>query len=867
MSIMSKRAPSDTGSIRISILFKCLVILSAATFSVATVLTLMADRIVTDVSRSGMEFLARDVTELKAIELEGAVRFGKTDIVLGKIQELLDSHSTKISAIVVLNAATEVMARVGASEGTQLITLAETSKLTAALETTGDGLWVAVPIGVSGEGTAAGALAIAWSDVAAMAVLREARMRSLTIGAGVFFVILIAAGVFFRFSLAAPLSRVAQRTAEMTQGDLTSEIKGQKRRDEIGLLSREMDALRAQLHEAEKVTQDALFKSAGFQGSSTALTMTDTDFVLTHSNAAFGTFLDNSAKVMLKTPSDRAPDLLGHPLNTTMNDNGAIASMVAQGSFPVLRDLRLGDQIIALKINQVTNDADATIGYIFEWEDITVAGTNKAVIAALEADQIRADFDENGHLKSVNAQMGERFPTLLAPPANIALDGLVQPTSPGISLEDAGAGKAVFDKLKISHAGVERIVSGSITPILDRDGRITGYVLLGKDITDAEFAKNEALEIAAALEDAQRRVVDNLSAALTALSQGDLSVRLDTPFTESYETLRSHFNESVHALDDALSLVLDNSGAILGEAGNISTAADDLSRRTEQQAATLEEFAAALTEITASVASAAEGANKASNVVTDARKNAEASGSVVREAVDAMGEIANSSEQISRIISVIDDIAFQTNLLALNAGVEAARAGDAGRGFAVVASEVRALAQRSSEAAPEINTLISTSGNQVKRGVSLVDKAGDALNEIVTSVGDIEEHVTGIAASAREQSTGLEEINTAISQLDQVTQQNVAMFEETTAATHTLTAEANALVTTTARFRTTSNNTAPARASGTDRKRAEPMPSPSGSQNRDSTAFKPKNVPSRPSNIGVTDGALAVADEDDWEDF
>jgi methyl-accepting chemotaxis protein len=284
----------------------------------------------------------------------------------------------------------------------------------------------------------------------------------------------------------------------------------------------------------------------------------------------------------------------------------------------------------------------------------------------------------------------------------------------------------------------------------------------------------------------------------------------------------------------------------------------------------LEQFAAALTQITASVASAADGASKASEVVTEARKNAEASGTVVREAVDAMGEIASSSEQISRIISVIDDIAFQTNLLALNAGVEAARASDAGRGFAVVASEVRALAQRSSEAAREINTLISTSGNQVKRGVSLVDKAGTALNEIVSSVGDIEDHVTGIAASAREQSTGLEEINTAISQLDQVTQQDVAMFEETTAATHTLTAEANALVSTTGKFRITGGTAAPAQRSSpapepAQRVRANPARPQSQSEIREDTMVK---APSRTPQPGsVTDGALAIADDDDWEDF
>jgi methyl-accepting chemotaxis protein len=190
--------------------------------------------------------------------------------------------------------------------------------------------------------------------------------------------------------------------------------------------------------------------------------------------------------------------------------------------------------------------------------------------------------------------------------------------------------------------------------------------------------------------------------------------------------------------------------------------------------------------MTGSVKAAAEGARGVESAISDARNEAEVNREVVENAVSAMTEIEESSNQISQIIGVIDDIAFQTNLLALNAGVEAARAGEAGRGFAVVASEVRALAQRSSEAATEIKTLISNSSSQVERGVDLVGKAGQALQAIVGQVGHISGLVSGIAEGASEQSTGLNEINLGVAQLDQVTQQNAAMVEQATAASQLL---------------------------------------------------------------------------------
>ncbi|MDO8321650.1 MAG: methyl-accepting chemotaxis protein [Phenylobacterium sp.] len=355
--------------------------------------------------------------------------------------------------------------------------------------------------------------------------------------------------------------------------------------------------------------------------------------------------------------------------------------------------------------------------------------------------------------------------------------------------------------------------ASNISSMFARSGASLGQAAAARSEAEAAMRAAEgarASESAAAqareslqstVENESTLVVDGLARGLKQLSDGDLTARLQQAFPPKYETLRTDFNGAAERLEQTLAGIVQSARTIRSGASEIASAADDLSRRTEQQAAGLEETAAALDEITATVRKTATGAKAAADVVLAARGDAQTSGHVVQQAVSAMSEIEKSAQEISQIIGVIDEIAFQTNLLALNAGVEAARAGEAGRGFAVVASEVRALAQRSAEAAREIKGLISASSQQVGSGVHLVGQTGEALQRIVGRVSEIDTLVGEIAASAQEQSIGLAQVNTAVNEMDRVTQQNAAMVEQSTAASHGLANEAQTLAQSAAKFR------------------------------------------------------------------
>lgn len=430
----------------------------------------------------------------------------------------------------------------------------------------------------------------------------------------------------------------------------------------------------------------------------------------------------------------------------------------------------------------------------------------RSLVAAVHRSQAVIEFDLNGTVREANdnflavlgydlADIQGRHHSMFVDPGEAA--------SPAYAdfWRRLNAGEFFVDKfVRYGQGGRRVVIEASYNPMLDEDGRPYKVVKFATDVTAIEEERDRRAEAEREAAEIQSAVVDGTRRGLSAMAAGDLSYRIAEVFPGDYATLRDDFNKAMTALDVAVGVIRGNAGAIQSGANEISSAAEELSSRTERQAAALEETAAALDQITATVQKTAEHAKATDAVVAATRTQAETGGAVVQRAVTAMGEIERSSDQISEIVSVIDEIAFQTNLLALNAGVEAARAGDAGRGFAVVASEVRALAQRSADSARQIKTLISTSVAQVKTGVGLVHQSGEALSGIAEGVREVTTLMKEIRASTQEQAIGLAEVNTAVNAMDQVTQQNAAMVEESTAASVALSSDASQMAQLVGRF-------------------------------------------------------------------
>ena len=482
--------------------------------------------------------------------------------------------------------------------------------------------------------------------------------------------------------------------------------------------------------------------------------------------------------------------------------------------------------------------------------------TEQIRIAQQEMARARQAFDERGHaaLTRLYVFAGIGLALSLSLLAVIVTRFVIRP----IAAITASMQRLAAGDLKIGVAGAERRDEvGSLARSLMafkanglRAAALDAEIAATRASAEVERARTEVERAREAAED--QVAITALARGLGALAEGDLRHQITEAFAPKSQPLKTDFNAAAARLRGTMVTITGAIGGMTTGTGEITQAADDLSRRTEQQAASLEQTAAALDEITATVRTTAAGANQAQSLVSTAKGDAEQSSQIVQHAVAAMGEIAKSSQQVGQIIGVIDEIAFQTNLLALNAGVEAARAGDAGRGFAVVASEVRALAQRSAEAAREIKQHIAASSQHVERGVRLVGETGQSLHRIVGHVVQVHQAVSGIAVSAQEQATALHEVNTAINQMDQVTQQNAAMVEQSTAASHGLAHEIHALARLTQYFQT-----------GAPAVRAARPPVPEAALPK----ARPAARMARPIPLKIVAPVSVGADEDGWEEF
>lgn len=446
--------------------------------------------------------------------------------------------------------------------------------------------------------------------------------------------------------------------------------------------------------------------------------------------------------------------------------------------------IRIGPQVFDLAVTPLKSGNEVT-GFVVEWANAKERLLNvdyAAQIAAIGRSQAIIEFNTDGEILTANSNflqlMGYSLAEIKGKHHRMFVEDAYGSSQDYKSFwETLRAGQYVaaeFRRITKSRAGV--VILGSYNPILDENGHVVKIVKFAVDVTQ------------------RVNTVSSLGDALTKLCAGDFGFQLEEPFAQEFEQLRADLNRSVRQLNDTFVQITRSIETISTGTAEISGGIQNLSQRTESQAATLEETAAALDQITVNVSNSSARAKDASQVAAQANSSAETSGRVVADAVNAMSEIESSSRKISSIISVIDEIAFQTNLLALNAGVEAARAGEAGRGFAVVAQEVRELAQRSAKAAKEIKDLIQSSGNEVSRGVKLVSNTGEALQEINQFIFSINEHMRAISVSSSEQSSGLHSINAAVNQMDQTTQQNAAMVEESNAASQTLAEESRKLL-------------------------------------------------------------------------
>lgn len=738
---------------------------------------------------------AEDRGQLLASALPAPVAYQRYADIDGLFSQFDDRNESAFISYVVVGADGAIVAEYGPNTDAALADFARSAIGSETHVVSKKTHLAAFPL-IHGKTRNVGAFAMRWSADPLADFLAATQLKSLMATGIIGLIAVVATFLAFHGIILRPMSALTKTVEALRQGDFKTEVVSAARHDEFGTMGKAVEHLRADLEDAADGAREASFKREAFNNSSAALLLAYQTGEIFAVNPAFEELCQNRITQFQKKFSGFDPkDLVGRSLELFhVLSNQMLAEIGADDDAAFATTISMDDVRISLKIKPIRDTKDNKIGFVLEWQDVTDVWKSTALINEINATQLRAEFSPEGTLLDENKIFSATIGRAKGMPGNVTLASLMSKDAENL-VAKLKKGRSFIGKMVFRGVdGSDVIVEGSITSVIGTDNKPYRLFLLGRDITEATQAAEQAQWERAELSHERAKVVDTLRVAFKRLRDGHLHVNLSEPFADRFEELRQDYNNAVGQLCQALGGIASRAETIRNESQDISGTTEVLSRRTEGTAATLEQAASALDDLTAAVRGTAEGAQKADTIVAEAKKNAEKSGVVVLKTVTAMDEISTSSKKVASIVKVIDDIAFQTNLLALNAGVEAARAGDAGRGFAVVASEVRALAQRSSEAATEINGLIAQSVAQVKIGVDLVGETGKSLEEIATSVHDISTQVSEIAISASQQSLNLEEINGSVTKLDQSTQQNAARLEETTAASDALKREAAALV-------------------------------------------------------------------------
>jgi methyl-accepting chemotaxis protein len=697
----------------------------------------------------------------------------------------------------------------------------------------------------------------------------------------------------------AAVNRIAnnelQEDVHVSDGDHTSLLAAMKTMRENLLQRAEQDG--ANFNEASRI------KSA-LDVCDTNVMMADPDFNIIYMNKAVTQMMiDAETELKKDLPNIDVRNLLGQNIDVFHKNPSHQRSMVGGLKETYRTNIHVGGRTFGLIATPIFGANNDRIGTVVEWDDKTERLAKEAEMARIAADNARVKVALDN--VSANVMMADADRNIIY--ANDAVIKTLRTAQedirkdlPNFNVDTMMGGNIdqfhknpqhqmnILDGLNATTEA--KIVVGGrhmhliVSPVKDAEGNRLGTVVEWADRT-AEVRIQEEMDniIAAAndgdlserinladkegffknlsmglntLLDKTSSFVHDMSSMFESMSEGDLTNTITNDYRGEFENIKTNANNTVTKLNEVLLKIQNAASMVRSSANEVAQGSDDLSRRTESQASSLEETASSMEEMTSTVKQTTENASEANTLAGEAKSKAQAGGEVVEDAVNAMSEILDSSNKINDIIGVIDEIAFQTNLLALNAAVEAARAGEQGRGFAVVAGEVRTLSQRSAAAAKEIKDLIRDSVSKVESGSTLVNQSGETLAEIVSAVDKVATMINDVNNAAIEQNAGISQINQAITQMDEMTQQNAALVEETSAASRSMSEEANNMASMISFFNLAGGGSMAATTMATPSHRPSAAPEPV-------MTYKPA---SQASSSGNSSAASFSAD-DDWEDF